>query len=153
MYAEELEERILDPLELDDTELPTTRRLPDLDDDGENPTVPWAAGAIVSSAHDLSRFYSALLSGELLSEAALAEMKRTVDTGGGEPAGLGLFATDLPCGRFWGHGGGILDYGTLVSASEDGDRVAVLSIHGGSPSGPPDVGELLCEPDGEAPSG
>ena len=74
-------------------------------------------------------------------------MKRTV---GAEPdlgaSGLGLFSTDLPCGRFWGHGGGILDYLTLVSASDDGDRVAVVSIQGDLPAGPPDVSELLCEP-------
>ncbi len=56
-YAQELEERILEPLGLDNTELPETRRLPDLDDGGYNPNVPWAAGAIVSSAHNLSRFY------------------------------------------------------------------------------------------------
>jgi D-alanyl-D-alanine carboxypeptidase len=60
-YAQELEQRILDPLGLDQTELPQTRRMPDLDDGGYNPNVPWAAGAIVSNAHDVSRFYSALL--------------------------------------------------------------------------------------------
>ena len=49
-YARELEERILQPLELDQTELPKTRRVTDLDDSGENPNVPWAAGAIVSNA-------------------------------------------------------------------------------------------------------
>ena len=59
-YAQELEKRILKPLGLDHTELPQTRHLPDLDDGGHNPSVPWAAGAIVSNAHDLSRFYSAL---------------------------------------------------------------------------------------------
>jgi CubicO group peptidase (beta-lactamase class C family) len=46
-YAEELEQRILDPLGLSRTELPTTRRLPDLDDAGSDPNLPWAAGAIV----------------------------------------------------------------------------------------------------------
>ena len=76
-YAEELEERILDPLGLERTELPTTRRLADLDDAGSNPNLPWAAGAIVSNAHDLSRFYSALLSGRILSAASLETMKDT----------------------------------------------------------------------------
>ena len=38
-YARELEKRILEPLGLDHTELPQTRRLPDLDDGGENPNV------------------------------------------------------------------------------------------------------------------
>ena len=124
-YAQELEERILKPLGLDHTELPETRRLRDLDDGGYNPNVPWAAGAIVSNAHDLSRFYSALLSGRILSSASLATMKKTV-----ERVGLGIFSTELPCGRFWGHAGGILDYQTLVSASEKGDRIAVVSLRG-----------------------
>ena len=124
-YARELEKRILEPLGLDHTELPQTRRLPDLDDGGENPNVPWAAGAIVSNAHDLSRFYSALLSGRILSSATLATMKETV-----ERVGLGIFSTDLPCGHFWGHDGGILDYQTLVSASEKGERIAVVSLRG-----------------------
>jgi D-alanyl-D-alanine carboxypeptidase len=149
-YAHELEQRILDPLELDRTELATTRLLPDLDDDGENPNLPWAAGSIVSTTHDLSRFFSALLSGEIVSEASLAEMKRPASGGGGMGAGLGIFPSDQPCGRHWGHAGGILDYLTLVTASEDGDRVLVISIHGGFPENAPDEGPLLCD---ESPAG
>jgi D-alanyl-D-alanine carboxypeptidase len=99
-YVEELEERILEPLGLDDTELAATRRVPDLDDDGENPNLPWAAGSIVSNAHDLSRFYAALLSGRVLSEASLAEMTRTVAGDGAQGVGLGIFSSELPCGRF-----------------------------------------------------
>jgi CubicO group peptidase (beta-lactamase class C family) len=128
-YAEELEERVLDPLGLERTELPTTRRLSDLDDAGYNPNLPWAAGAIVSNAHDLSRFYSALLSGRLLSAASLRAMKDTARYGA-FGTGLGIFSTDLACGRSWGHLGYIVDYQTLVTASEDGDRVAVVSLRG-----------------------
>jgi hypothetical protein len=59
--------------------------------------------------------------------------------------GLGIVSTQLACGRFWGHAGGILDYATLVNASEDGSRVGVISAHGGTPSGlPPDQSALLC---------
>ena len=82
-YAEELEARILDPLGLGRTELPTKPRLPDLKDPGEYPAIPWAAGAIVSNARNLSRFYSALLSGRILSSASLARMKKTVAAGPG----------------------------------------------------------------------
>ena len=128
-YAEELEQRILDPLGLSRTELPTTRRLPDLADGGSNPNLAWAAGAIVSNAHDLSRFYSALLSGRILSVASLRAMKDTAKYGV-FGTGLGIFWTDLACGRSLGHFGSILDYQTLVSASEEGDRVAVVSLHG-----------------------
>ncbi len=128
-YAEELEERVLDPLALTRTELPTTRRLADLDDAGYNPNLPWAAGAIVSNAHDLSRFYSALLSGRILSAASLGAMK-DAKTYGVFGTGLGIFSTDLACGRSWGHLGYIVDYQTLVTASEEGDRVAVVSLRG-----------------------
>ena len=141
-YAEELKERILDPLGLSHTELPTTRRLSDLDDAGSNPNLAWAAGAIVSNAHDLSRYYSALLSGRILSAASLETMKGT-KTYGVFGTGLGIFSMDLACGRSLGHLGYILDYGTLVTASEEGDRVAVLSVHG--PGYIPWVGRaLLC---------
>jgi TolB protein len=141
-YAEELKERVLDPLGLERTELPTTRRLPDLDDGGYNPNLPWAAGAIVSNAHDLSRFYSALLSGRILSAASLGAMK-DMNTYGVFSTGLGIFSTDLACGRSWGHDGYIVDYQTLVTASEEGDRVAVVSLRG--PGQLPPLGRaLLC---------
>ncbi len=142
-YAEELEQRVLDPLRLSRTELPTTRRLADLDDAGSNPNLPWAAGAIVSNAHDLSRFYSALLSGRILSAASLGAMKDTAKIYGVFGTGLGIFSTDLACGRSLGHLGGILDYQTLVTASEEGDRVAVVSLRG--PGYIPWLGRaLLC---------
>ena len=142
-YARELERRILKPLGLDRTELPKTWRLPDLDDAGYNPNLPWAAGAIVSNAQDISRFYAALLSGRVLSRASLATMKGPpVAAGGGVATGLGIFPIDLPCGRAWGHQGFIVDYATSVSASAKGDRVAVVSVRG--QSRPPDMVALLC---------
>lgn len=148
-YRQELAERILEPLGLESTELPLERRPRDLDDEGENPNLPWSAGALVSNTNDLARFFSALLGGRLLSEESLAQMRETVAADSGSFAsGLGIFLTELPCGPFWGHGGGILDYATLVQASEEGDRVAVLSVHGGDWSGPPpDEEKLLCPSD------
>ncbi len=148
-YASPLEERILEPFDLDHTELPTTRAVDGLVDAGENPNVPWAAGAIVSTTRDLARFYSALLHGDVVSESSLATLKdRTVvDPVRGFASGLGLFSYDISCGRVWGHDGGILDYATLVRATEDGDRVAVTSVHGGAFTGdPPDESMLLCPP-------
>ena len=142
-YARELERRILKPLGLDRTELPKTWRLPDLDDAGYNPNLPWAAGAIVSNAQDISRFYAALLSGRVLSRASLATMKGPpVAAGGGVATGLGIFPIDSHCGRAWGHQGFIVDYATSVSASAEGDRVAVVSVRG--QSRPPDMVALLC---------
>jgi len=38
-----------------------------------------------------------------------------------------------------------MDYATLVRASEDGERVAVVSVHGGALTRePPDPSALLC---------
>jgi D-alanyl-D-alanine carboxypeptidase len=144
-YGEELQERLFEPLELESTELPRTRRVRDLNDPGENPQVPWAAGAIVSNAADLARFFSALLSGRVLEDDSLAEMKRIAPIDRRTGVGLGIYSSELPCGRFWGHDGGILDYATLVQASDDGERVAVVSLHGDAFSGPrPETGALLC---------
>ena len=145
-YRRQLNQRLLEPLGLASTELPRRRQVRGLNDPGENPNVPWAAGALVSNTDDLARFFSALLSGRVLSEESLSSMKHTVVI---DPAtlagGLGIFATELPCGRFWGHDGGILDYATSVRASEDGERVAVISLRGTTFSGPPpDEAALLC---------
>jgi D-alanyl-D-alanine carboxypeptidase len=143
-YRHQLHERLLDPLHLDSTELPTTRHLSDLNDRGQNPNVAWAAGALVSNTHDLAAFFSALLSGEILSDEQLSLMKQTVEADNGTGDGLGIFSTDLPCGRFWGHSGLILDYGTLVQASDDGERVTVISAQGPPAGTLPDPMPLYC---------
>lgn len=143
-YAQALERRIFGPLGLDETELPLTRQIADLADNGYNPNVPWAAGAIVSTARDLSRFYSALLSGRVLSNVSLTRMKGPVRPRGRSGAGLGMFPINLPCGHFWGHDGLILDYETSVSASEKGERAAVVSVRGASGPLPPAGRALLC---------
>ena len=77
-YRQQLEKRILEPLRLDDTQLPRARQVDGLDDAGENPNVPWAAGALVSTTRDLARFFSALLSGDVVSESSLAAMKERI---------------------------------------------------------------------------
>jgi D-alanyl-D-alanine carboxypeptidase len=117
--AAQLQQRILGPLGLADTELPgTQRRLhgpylhgyapPDrawLPSDGPvglvdvtqaNPSWAWAAGGMVSSAADLARFYQALLGGRLLRPELLKAMETTVDASGqlgpGAEYGLGAAA-------------------------------------------------------------
>jgi D-alanyl-D-alanine carboxypeptidase len=137
-FAQQLEQRVIVPLGLRNTQLATTRTPVDLRDQGVNPNLPWAAGGIVSNAPDLARFFSALLSGHILARRSLAQMEQTGTPGDG----LGILSTRLPCGLVWGHGGGILDYGTLVDASQDGSRVAVISARGSAR--PPDASTLLC---------
>jgi D-alanyl-D-alanine carboxypeptidase len=99
----------------------------------------WADGAIVSNARDLGRFYSALLGGKLLRKTQLAEMKRTVRTGGssdGEGAGLGIFRITTRCGAVWGHTGGTAGFLTKVLVSSTGRRVAVFATNGLVDEGP-----------------
>jgi D-alanyl-D-alanine carboxypeptidase len=145
-FAQELTRRILRPIRLAHTELATTRRLRDLNDAGTNPNLPWAAGSIVSDGPDLARFYSALLSGKLLSRARLSAMEHTVATD--SPMlrdGLGILALKLPdCGRVWGHEGEILDYKTVVQASKDGRRIVVISLRGPVPPQAPPTAQFLC---------
>ncbi|MGW4235755.1 serine hydrolase domain-containing protein [Streptomyces sp. NPDC004749] len=87
----------------------------------------WAstAGSIVSTTDDLNRFYRALLGGELIGPAALTEMLRTVPAGGIQ-YGLGIYAMDLPCGRFWGHDGAVFGAGTIALSSRDGAKQLAL---------------------------
>lgn len=142
-YELELEQRIARPLGLDSTELPTTRHLPDLDDAGENPFVPWAAGSVVSNAQDLARFVSAALSGRILSQDLLAHIRRA-DPDSDKYHPLGMYSIELPCGQFWCCDGSILDYRTHVWASDDGSLVAVVARRGGRDPGSVEGTALLC---------
>ncbi|MCK2220150.1 beta-lactamase family protein [Actinomadura sp. ATCC 31491] len=94
----------------------------------------WAstAGAVTSTMDDLNRFYRALLRGELVGPAQLAEMQKTVPVlaGGGRiEYGLGIYALDLPCGRFWGHDGGVFGMATQSLSSPDGARQISFGVN------------------------
>ncbi|MBN6035648.1 serine hydrolase [Amycolatopsis sp. 195334CR] len=94
----------------------------------QDPSWGGAAGAMVSTGQDLNRFFTALLSGELLPPAQLAEMKRTVpaDIFPGAGYGLGLIRVPVSCGvEFWGHGGSIPGFRTRGGATTDGRAVNV----------------------------
>jgi D-alanyl-D-alanine carboxypeptidase len=89
----------------------------------------WSAGAVVSNARDLARFYTALLSGRLLSPTLLRHMTTTVDTGpSGVGYGLGIFTLDTACGPVWGHDGGIPGYVSFAFTNRAGTRSAVVLL-------------------------
>ena len=93
----------------------------------------WAAGAIVSSARDVARFYAALLSGRVLPVRLLAQMRSTITPippGYGDAYGLGLARFDLACGPAWGHEGNLLGYTAVAEAAPDGHRGAVVLVNG-----------------------
>jgi D-alanyl-D-alanine carboxypeptidase len=99
-----------------------------------DPSMGWAAGQLVGTPRDLNRFMTALLNGDLLEPAQLAEMQKTVpapdfDLTGGATYGLGLGTFRLSCGgRAWTHGGDAPGYVTRNGVTEDG-RVATVVVN------------------------
>lgn len=123
-----LRTRVIAPLGLRSTYLPTTARgivgphprgyMRDENNRLEdttafNPSNAWAAGAIVSTASDVNRFFNQLLHGRLFSPALLTQLKQTVPVAPGFEYGLGLMKLTLSCGTtVWGHKGHIPGYAT-----------------------------------------
>ncbi|MEU8901629.1 serine hydrolase domain-containing protein [Nocardia sp. NPDC048505] len=145
-YAEELRTRILTPLALTHTYLPATGEtgLRDPHPNGYEtvdgapadrtriePSLPWTSGALVSTGADLNRFYTALLAGRVVPPAMLTQMLDGVDMGNGDGMsyGLGVGYTELPCGRYVGHVGGVRGF-TAVSGATAAGRAVTFSFTG-----------------------
>ncbi|MGY2614045.1 serine hydrolase domain-containing protein [Bacillus pretiosus] len=146
-YAEEVENRIIEPLELSNTFLPgnssvipgTNHARGYFQPDGAselkdvtyyNPSAASSAGDMISTADDLNKFFSYLLGGKLLKEQQLKQMLTTVPTGkeGIDGYGLGIYETKLPSGvSIWGHTGGILGFTTLVGGKLGGKHTLVVN--------------------------
>ncbi|MGW6978364.1 serine hydrolase domain-containing protein [Streptomyces sp. NPDC054932] len=95
-----------------------------------DPSASWAAGQMISTNSDLNRFYTALLAGDLLEDAQLAEMRTTVPLGNtGAGYGLGIMSRPLSCGGlYWGHGGDIMGYETRGGVTDDGRAAANVTV-------------------------
>ncbi|MCH4568635.1 serine hydrolase domain-containing protein [Bacillus sp. ES1-5] len=148
-YAEEIENRIIEPLELSNTFLPGNssvipgtkhaRGYIQLDGASEpkdvtyyNPSMGSSAGDMISTADDLNKFFSYLLGGQLLKEQQLKQMLTTVPTG--EAAlgryGLGIYETKLPNGvSIWGHGGSILGFVTFAGGKLGGKHTLAVNLN------------------------
>lgn len=96
-----------------------------------------AAGALISTAGDLGRFWRALERGELLGPVGMAQLHDTVladdpelqQVMPGARYGLGIIWQPLSCGGgYWEHGGDTLGYATVTGVSEDGRHSVVLSL-------------------------
>ncbi|MEV5575550.1 serine hydrolase domain-containing protein [Spirillospora sp. NPDC052269] len=92
------------------------------------------AGSLISTTDDLNRFFRDLLTGGLTSQSSLAEMQRTVpvkDADGDTVLdyGLGLYALNLPCGRYWGHDGSVWGAATQSLTSQDGTRQLAVAMN------------------------
>lgn len=88
----------------------------------------WAAGAIVSSADDLDRFFDTLLAGRLLPPPLLREMQTLVPAGR-QRYGLGLAVFPTPCGDAWGHTGNVQGTLTVAWSRKDASRRIVLVVN------------------------
>ncbi|SDH27249.1 D-alanyl-D-alanine carboxypeptidase [Sinosporangium album] len=96
----------------------------------------WAstAGAIVSTAEEVNRFYRLLLGGKILGQSELREMLTTVPVhdGAGNVVmdyGLGIYKQGLPCGDFWGHDGGVIGMATQTLSTPDGRRQMTIGMN------------------------
>ncbi len=141
--ADELQRRILAPLRLRATSLPTGPDIagrhahgyflrPREDVTVGSPSVQWAAGALVSNANDLARFFRALLSGRLLRPDLLELMRTTVaapQLGPGNAYGLGLEKVPEPCGALWGHTGASPGYVAHALNSKHARRQVVVLVN------------------------
>jgi CubicO group peptidase (beta-lactamase class C family) len=149
----ELARRILEPLALSDTSFPDNlARIPGRNAKGysfplsqqgklvegrlidftvQNPSWAWAAGNMVSDHDDLSRFFTALLQGRLLSSPLLETMKRGVAMGNryGARYGLGLLMLPSPCGTLLGHNGGLPGFSNSFLSGAKGKRQAGVMVN------------------------
>jgi D-alanyl-D-alanine carboxypeptidase len=144
--AREVRRRIIAPLGLRHTSFPLTN--PDirgrhshgyvidpppesglpaiLDTTRLNPSMAWAAGAIVSTLDDVADFHLALFTGRLLAPEQQRELQTTVAAGPGVGYGLGVLELQTSCGPAWGHDGGMPTGVNISLTSPDGSRQAAL---------------------------
>jgi D-alanyl-D-alanine carboxypeptidase len=101
-----------------------------------SPSLAWTAGALVSTADDLARFYRTLLGGRLLRPDLLRTMQTTVPVAArpGWRWGLGINKRPSPCGAQWGHDGGYPGYRTWALNSKEGKRQIVVFTNLGEDS-------------------
>jgi D-alanyl-D-alanine carboxypeptidase len=91
-----------------------------------NPSMAWAAGAIVSTLDDVADFHRALFTGRLLDPEQQRELQTTVVAAPDVGYGLGVFKLQTPCGTAWGHDGGMPTGVTISLTSPDGSHQAGL---------------------------
>jgi D-alanyl-D-alanine carboxypeptidase len=149
--SEELRRRIIEPLNLEGTDLSSRAGLaraylppdnpafpdsgPGLDDVTDVDLFGWGSGEMTSTAGDVARFLQALLGGELLTPELRADLLTTVPSDWEESDGYGLGIEEIsslmgqspsPCGPAWGHLGFAMGHTTIALASETGDRQVVV---------------------------
>ncbi|MCC2357590.1 serine hydrolase domain-containing protein [Bacillus paranthracis] len=159
-YAEEVENRIIEPLDLSNTFLPGNssvipgtkhaRGYIQLDGASELKDVTYinpgsSDGDMISNADDLNKFFSYLLSGKLLKEQQLKHMLTTVPTDReGAGYGLGIVEFKLPNGvSVWGHRGSVLGFSTFVGGTLGGKHTLAVNLNSFNFSNPDPFKSIL----------
>ena len=143
-YVDVVRERLLDPLELEDSgvatdpdTIPATVALGDGGVYGvvtpEHPSVGWAAGSGYSTAEDLAEFYRAMLDGELYSDELLQAQLDDMpsDLGFGQPGvteayGLGLMMLGIGDQAVTGHLGAVTGFHAWGLRDDASGAIAVV---------------------------
>ena len=149
-YGQAISSLILTPLGLTETSYPQVTTLPSpyvhgysggrsgifyfwYDTTALQPTAMGSAGGVVSSLRDLSHFEQALIDGQVLSPATLAQMHTTIPIGTDPHQagayGLGLMELNLTCGgQAWGHAGDLGDgYSSVTMVTADGRYASMIT--------------------------
>jgi D-alanyl-D-alanine carboxypeptidase len=101
------------------------------------PSSFWGAGNLASSARDVGRFFRELLSGALLEDPQLQEMKTLYPTPSDaylQGYGLGLYRNTFGgCAQeWWGHDGQLQGYASVAVNAEDASRQVVILVNSSS---------------------
>jgi D-alanyl-D-alanine carboxypeptidase len=144
-FDHELRRRIIRPLGLRDTSLPTVAEMTgrhahgyfvfgdppaDLDVTNLYP-FSWSAGGMTSTVDDSARFYRALFAGRLLTPALMRELTKTIEVDDSDlpsRSGLGVQRW-TPCGVAWGHSGNSPGYLVYTWISPDTRHETVLMLN------------------------
>lgn len=155
--AQELRDRIHEPLELKDTFTEMRERIPggfvhgyeDWDGDGKRDDVTrknggngLGDGGLISTASDVARFVQALFGNEeLLEPETLEEMLTFVDDGEGSQYGLGVSSWESDWGEALGHGGRSGGFLSTVWYVPDEDVTVVVLTNDADKASPDEIAE------------
>ncbi|MCE7009208.1 beta-lactamase family protein [Kibdelosporangium philippinense] len=142
-FNDELQRWILRPLRLHNTFSPgTDPEIPGphahsyyqydsktVDVTRQNPSWISSAGDMISTTEDLHTFFGALVGGQLLPAALLAEMRTPHPDPKALGYGLGMFVQDAGCGvTVLNHGGGVQGAATLMYSTPDRSKTLEASV-------------------------